>query len=412
MKKPSIKNTFISAQNGFGHIEVFTLIIVVIIVGLIGVKVIEGSHAATPSSTLFGTTISSASDLSTKTAQFGHMQIVRVYYPGLPDPDAWSSGLVSLNHSAVNVSFKALPKTILSGADDQALSHFFDTAPTNYPIYYTYYHEPEDNIADGQFTATDYKAAWAHIVTLANQAHNPNLVPTLVLMGWTLDPASHRTWTDYVPSGHIIKVLGWDDYPSGGVGFPDPSYLQEAIDTSKGAGYEYAFPEFGTTTVAGRGAWLTTMGDFLEKSGAVYATLYDSPIAGGLGGGGSFYISDASSINAWKAIVQSSSTPQAPAPQPQPQAPAVPTVSVSTPANGATLSGVVNITGTEQNITSMYYVALRVDNKFVEGNYNGTLSFPLNTKTLSKGTHTLIIRVWNNANKDFDSQPVTFKVSN
>ena len=80
------------------------------------------------------------------------------------------------------VSFKALPTTILSGADDTALSHFFNTAPTGSPIYYSYYHEPEDNIAAGQFTLADYKAAWARVVAIADAAHNPDLHSTLILM--------------------------------------------------------------------------------------------------------------------------------------------------------------------------------------------------------------------------------------
>jgi hypothetical protein len=55
--------------------------------------------------------------------------IVRTYYPGLPSANAWTTGLPAANKSAVIVSFKAQPTTILSGKDDAALSHFFDTAP-------------------------------------------------------------------------------------------------------------------------------------------------------------------------------------------------------------------------------------------------------------------------------------------
>ena len=143
------------------------------------------------------------------------MPIVRVYYPGLPNPDAWSTGLAAANHSAVIVSFKALPTDILSGADDSALKHFFDTAPTGHPIYYTYYHEPEDNIERGEFKLADYKAAWAHVAAIANAAHNPDLHSTLILMSWDLEKASHRNWKDYLPGGGIISTLGWDAYPVG-----------------------------------------------------------------------------------------------------------------------------------------------------------------------------------------------------
>jgi beta-mannanase len=141
------------------------------------------------------------------------MAIVRTYYPGLLSSRAWTTGLPAANKSAVIVSFKALPKTILSGQDDAALSHFFDTAPTGNPIYWSYYHEPEGNIADGEFTLADYKAAWAHVVTLARAAHNPDLHSTLILGGYDFRPSAHRNWKDYLPGGGIISTLGWDAYP-------------------------------------------------------------------------------------------------------------------------------------------------------------------------------------------------------
>jgi hypothetical protein len=89
------------------------------------------------------------------------------------------------------VSFKALPTAILSGQDDAALSQFFDTAPTGNPIYWSYYHEPEGNIADGEFTLADYKAAWAHVAALARAAQNSDLHSTLILGGYDFSPSSH-----------------------------------------------------------------------------------------------------------------------------------------------------------------------------------------------------------------------------
>ena len=164
---------------------------------------------------LLGSSVLSLPNLAADTADFGRMPIVRVYYPGLPDPNAWTTGLAGANHSAVIVSFKALPTTILSGADDSALRHFFDSAPSGHPIYYTYYHEPEDNIAAGQFKLADYKAAWARVVAIADAAHKPELHSTLILMSWDLVRASHRNWKDYLPGGKIISTLGWDAYPVG-----------------------------------------------------------------------------------------------------------------------------------------------------------------------------------------------------
>jgi hypothetical protein len=75
---------------------------------------------------------------------------VRAYYPGLPAANARTSGLAGANKSAVIVSFKAQPQTVLSGADDAALAHFFTTAPTGHPIYWSYWHEPENDAAHGR----------------------------------------------------------------------------------------------------------------------------------------------------------------------------------------------------------------------------------------------------------------------
>ncbi len=157
---------------------------------------------------LLGSSILNRPDLVSDNAAFGKMPIVRVYYPRLPDANAWTGGLASANHSAVIVSFKALPTKILSGADDASLRHFFDSAPKGHPIYYSYFHEPEDNIAAGQFRLADYKAAWARVVSIANAAHNPDLHSTLILMSYDLDPASHRHWKRAVNGSRPPRLAG------------------------------------------------------------------------------------------------------------------------------------------------------------------------------------------------------------
>ena len=131
----------------------------------------SAASASTGGSTLFGASISSPSNLAMKKSQFGRLPIVRVYLPGLPSTNAWSTGLAGANRSAIVISFKALPVNIIRGYDSGALANFFDTAPRNVPVYYSYWHEPEDNIAAGKFeTMADYLKAWADVVSLANAA--------------------------------------------------------------------------------------------------------------------------------------------------------------------------------------------------------------------------------------------------
>jgi hypothetical protein len=287
---------------------------------------------------LLGASINST-DLGQETSEFGHMAIVRTYYSGLPSANAWTTGRPAANKSAVIVSFKAEPTAILSGQDDAALSHFFDTAPTGNPIYWSYFHEPEGNIADGEFTLADYKAAWAHIVSLANAAHNPDLHSTLILGGYDFRPGAHRNWKDYLPGGGIISTLAWDAYPPGSAKNVNPvaaapdTFMAQEIAAAKSVGLPYGFAEFGLSTPTGRPAWLSDVGNYLMHSGALFATYFN---------GNAQYptlkLTDAASIAVWKSFVAksgSSTTGPAPAPAPTSPAPTSPT-SPASPAPSPT----------------------------------------------------------------------------
>ena len=311
---------------------------------------IAPASATVPSVPLFGSSVTS-SDLAQTTAQFGQMPIVRVYYPGLPTSNAWDGGLAGANHSAVIVSFKALPTDILSGADDAALTHFFDTAPTGHLIYYSYYHEPEDNIADGQFTLADYKAAWARVVALADAARNPDLHSTLILMSWDLVKASGRDWKSYLPGGGIISTLGWDAYPAGSATNVNPQpiapadFMGPCITASNSVGLPYGFAEFGLSTATGRAAWMTEVGNYLMSSGAQFASVFNgSPQYPTL------QLTDQASQNVWKGFVAESSRAQSnPGPSPSSPAPSSPApsspVRTPTPVGSAPAADASWLTG-------------------------------------------------------------------
>jgi hypothetical protein len=261
---------------------------------------------------LLGVNATSPSQLSTRTAQFGHMPVLRVYYTGMPDPDLWTTGVQGLNHSAVVVSFRSPPSTVLSGADDAALAKFFDSAPTGYPIYYSYYHEPELLVQAGTFTVAQYKAAWAHIAAIAAAAHNPYLKSTLILMTWDLNPASGINWKDYLPAGNVISVLGWDAYPAGTVHDSDPQptapadFMGAAEAASRQAGLPFGFAEFALGTQTDRPQWLAEVACYLRSTGALFGTLFDSA------GFPWMELTDSPSIQAWRAQVGDSGTGSSP----------------------------------------------------------------------------------------------------
>jgi hypothetical protein len=257
---------------------------------------------------LLGVNATSPSQLSTRTAQFGHMPVLRVYYTGMPDPDLWTTGVQGLNHSAVVVSFRSPPSTVLSGADDAALAKFFDSAPTGYPIYYSYYHEPELLVQAGTFTVAQYKAAWAHIAAIAAAAHNPYLKSTLILMTWDLNPASGINWKDYLPAGNVISVLGWDAYPAGTVHDSDPQptapadFMGAAEAASRQAGLPFGFAEFALGTQTDRPQWLAEVACYLRSTGALFGTLFDSA------GFPWMELTDSPSIQAWRAVIGDADT--------------------------------------------------------------------------------------------------------
>jgi hypothetical protein len=259
---------------------------------------------ASKSVPLLGSSVLSAANLAHTTAQFGRMPIVRVYFPALPGRYAWSS-IAGVNKSAVIVSFKARPARVLSGADDARLRQFFAAAPRRHAIYYSYFHEPEDNIARGQFTAPAYRAAWVHIVALARAAHNPYLHSTLILMSYDLVPASHRHWKDYLPRRGVISVLGWDAYPVSSATNVHPQltapgrFMGPAIAASRSVGLPYGFAEFGLSTPKGRPGWLTRVGRYLMHSGALFGCLFD-----GNGQYPTLRLTDRGSIAVWHHYVQ------------------------------------------------------------------------------------------------------------
>lgn len=294
-------------------------VVVVLLATALGYRDATRSTALTSNSTnspLFGASASDAAAVARATSQFGHMPIIRVYYNGIPNPNVWTIGAPGVNNSAAIISFRAPPDVILSGADDSALSRFFDAAPTSHTIYYSYYHEPETAVAAHDFTVTSYKAAWAHIVALANAAHNPNLKSTLILMSWDLNPRSGINWKDYLPAGGIISTLGWDAYPAGTVSDHDPQltppadFMGPAIAASKSVGLPFGFAEFGLATPVGRPAWLIEVGNYLASSGALFGTLFDST------GHLNTLITDSASMAAWRSVVSRSGL-NTPAPAPR-----------------------------------------------------------------------------------------------
>lgn len=236
---------------------------------------------------------------------YGPLEMVRVFYTGLPP--SWAGSRVDVANRTVVVSFKALPLDVLSGKHDAQLSAWFASAPRTRDTYWVYYHEPEDNIAAGNFTATDYRAAWRHLAGLANRTGNSRLHATLVLMCYSVNPSSGRNWRDYYAGGDIIDVLGWDCYNFGrkkGEYASPASIYAKSIEVSRAAGKPFGYAETGSVllpedTGAGRAAWLRSIGAYLSSQNPLWVSYFDSMLSV------DFRLLDQPSQQAWQGICRS-----------------------------------------------------------------------------------------------------------
>jgi hypothetical protein len=229
------------------------------------------------------------------------LKVLRIFFPGAPKP--WTAPELSHGRPVV-VSFKLLPSEVLDGRHDAAMRHWFATAPRDRPVWWVYWHEPEDDIRDGRFTAADYRAAFAHLDALADRASNPMLRTTQVLMDWTLDPASRRNWRTYYPGARVIDVQAWDQY----------NYVNEntcvyqsmsahearrpAYAVTRAEGNDYAIAEIGSKScIPQRPAWLRDIGAWARPR-AAFVTYFHAR-----GPGGDFRLNDRASQAAWKSVV-------------------------------------------------------------------------------------------------------------
>lgn len=242
------------------------------------------------------------------------MPISRVFYSGAPEP--WP-GRAGLSGRPVVVSFRYRPLDVIAGRYDATISQFFATAPT-YDVYWSYSHEPEDNITRGEFTAADYRAAWQHISDIADQAapDTAQLHSTLILMCYTMNPTSRRNWLNYyVPSAQSMLAFDCYNHAWRRNAYGDPAKVFKPITDWSVANptIPWGVSEVGSVKVSTdpdgtrRAAWLRSVGTFLANKhtanptiAAQFGIYFDV-----VGPKGTDYrLLDAPSQAAWRDVVQ------------------------------------------------------------------------------------------------------------
>lgn len=233
---------------------------------------------------------------------YNNLEVVRVFYPG--KPANWP-GKLNVAKRPVVVSFKFPPAEVAAGKHDAYMRNWFAAAPRDQDIFWTFYHEPEQEVDRGAISSASYKAAWKRLRSLADQANNDRLTATLILMGWSLSPSSGRNWRNYYPGRDVVQALGWDIYnPSRqaarGAYLPPAELYQRVVATSRAEELPFGIGETGSylakgDTGAGRANWLRSVARYMSTEGALFVSYFDLNWPSG-----DFRLRDQASMGAWR----------------------------------------------------------------------------------------------------------------
>ena len=101
---------------------------------------------------------------------------------------------------------------IANGSQDATIIAHADAIKAfGYPMYLTFHHEPEDDLAT-YGTPQDFAAAFRHIVTVFRARGVTNVAFVWTMMGWSFNARSGRDANTYYPGDAYIDFVGSDGY--------------------------------------------------------------------------------------------------------------------------------------------------------------------------------------------------------
>lgn len=255
--------------------------------------------------------------------------LVRTYESGGPGDlmghwqysDAHDYGIGVIHHS-----FKGSPQDVLAGAHDSGIDTLLASVPSGQQTRLTYYHEPENNVEDGDFTAQQFVDAALYVYDKVAAAANPDITYGPVLMSYTLRSSSgrnignYRTGTDGRDLFALADFVGWDAYNDaswqGGWWTPKETYgvIKTFHANNPGIGPPL-IAETGTVPdladLTRRGQWIKDAAAYCAAFGCLTFDYFDSDV-----GGHPFFLRvyedssgtfqpDPDTIAAWQTVVSS-----------------------------------------------------------------------------------------------------------
>jgi len=145
----------------------------------------------------------------------GDLLVRRSFNGNFPSTIQTSAASIDLGTARWSVySFKPDVNAFARGDLDGRMNTFLDSIPDGHKTTLIAWHEPEDNIARGQFSLSAFIDMQVRLADLIHATGRPELTHGIVLMGWTLDPRSGRDAESYYPPAVSSRVdyMGWDVY--------------------------------------------------------------------------------------------------------------------------------------------------------------------------------------------------------
>ena len=265
-------------------------------------------------------------DFAWYSSHVGPVQIYRMYDIGFNYP-TWQDTLAYQMHGNAqeDYSFNLPPADVASGLDDAQLTTFIASTPKN--IILTNYHEPEQEIEQGMFTAAQFRASIVHLAALV---HAQNAIDggtrrvSVILMYDTVYGFKGRNPMNYWPGRNpatgvnYADLISFDTYalphatntPGVPKGFTDglkwqtPKYLLDpSIAFAAQIGSPWMVSEFGyledVNKPMRKAQAITDFVNYARLNGAVAVEYWDA--AGSRADWRLRYSTNAT--NAWKTIV-------------------------------------------------------------------------------------------------------------
>ena len=238
----------------------------------------------------------SATRLEQLAGEWGGMQVTRSYDGGSGvKPFLNTYQPMDVAHNAASAySFKYSPSEVTAGTHDAEVRSFFQGIADNHPVYWTYWHEPDDEIFKNHtFTATAYRDAWAHLRAIhdsVKQARGAAMqtFATFICMEYSMRPniAPSRPLTGsngMYPGDAVIDVFGVDSYNAAAPGGVTDAATQfgKVIDFAQQHGKPWAIGELGsidvTGTANGRATYLKNAISYWKSRGSepAYVAYFD-----------------------------------------------------------------------------------------------------------------------------------------